>query len=95
MFSLTPSISKFDETTRKFITSRTVNIFQEQFRSEENEDLSDELRELTEQRLPDLCRHLDGEPSRLVNGTKFDCTIKDILTSDGEFWIEREFSMTK
>ena len=25
-------------------------------------------------------------------GTKFFCTIKDILTSDGEFWLEREFS---
>ncbi len=25
-------------------------------------------------------------------GTKFYCTINDILTSDGEFWIEREFS---
>lgn len=84
MFSLTPSISKFDEKTRKFITSRTVNIL--------NEDITDELRLLIERRLPDLC-HLDGEPQRLTNGTKFHCTVKDILTSDGEFWLEREFSI--
>ena len=25
-------------------------------------------------------------------GTKFLCTIKDILTSEGEFWVEREFA---
>lgn len=97
MFSLTPSISKFDEKTRKFITSRTVNILNDQhyqFPSEQtiNEDISEDLRLLIEQYLPDLC-HLDGEPNRLINGTKFYCTVKDILTSDGEFWVEREFSM--
>jgi len=57
-----------------------------------SEDISEELRELIEQRLPDLC-NLDGEPIQFTNGTKFYCTIKDILTSDGEFWVERELSI--
>lgn len=104
MFSHTPSISKFDEKTRKFITSKTVNISNEpQFKhynllndqttinDNENENINDELRLLIEQRLPDLC-HLHGEPFKFLNGKKFFCTIKDILTSDGEFWVEREFS---
>jgi hypothetical protein len=91
MFSLTPSISKFDEKTRKFITSRTLNILNDhQFFPDE--DITEDLRLLIEQRLPDLC-HLDREPNRLTNGTKFYCTVKDILTSDGEFWVEREFSI--
>jgi hypothetical protein len=112
MFSLTPSISKFDEKTRKFITSKTVNILMnknqwqhyelsqqqsptlsiEQTSSIEDEDISEELRLLIEQRLPDLC-NLNGEPIKFINGTKFYCTIKDILTSDGEFWVERELSI--
>ncbi|CAF0778985.1 unnamed protein product [Rotaria sp. Silwood1] len=54
-------------------------------------DISEDLRSLTEQRVPDLCI-LDGEPMQFTNGTKFYCTINDILTSDGEFWVEREFS---
>jgi hypothetical protein len=116
MFSLTPSISKFDEKTRKFITSKTVNILNEpqlmnsnnqhqwqhyeltnQFISQsttssiEDENISEELRLLTEQRLPELC-NLDGEPMQFTDGTKFYCTIKDILTSNGEFWVERELS---
>ena len=93
MFSLpTPSISKFDEKTRKFITCRTVNILNDQSYQFVDEDICEELRLLIEQRLPDLS-HLDGEPARLTNGTKFYCTIKDILTSEGEFWLERELSM--
>jgi hypothetical protein len=127
MFSPTPSISKFDEKTRKFITSKTVNILNESelmnknqhqwqhyelFRQQSpiliqspptlsieqtdtlsiNEDISKELRLLIEQCLPDLC-HLNGEPIEFINGRKFYCTIKDILTSDGEFWVEREFSI--
>jgi hypothetical protein len=97
MFSLTPSISKFDEKTRKFTTSRTVNILNDQYHEyftdqTNTEDICEDLRLLIEQRLPDLC-HLNGEPNRLTNGTKFYCTIKDILTSDGEFWVEREFSI--
>ena len=28
-----------------------------------------------------------------INGTKFNCKIKDILTNNGEFWIERELSI--
>ncbi|CAF0899639.1 unnamed protein product [Rotaria sordida] len=68
-------------------------------------DISEDLRSLTEQRVPDLCI-LDGEPMQFTNvlltkivflrmdylGTKFYCTINDILTSDGEFWVEREYS---
>jgi hypothetical protein len=127
MFSPTPSISKFDEKTRKFITSKTVNILNEPklmnnnqhqwqhyelFRQQSpiliqspsssiieqtdtlsiNEDISKELRLLIEQHLPNLC-NLNGEPIQFINGTKFYCTIKDILTSDGEFWVEREFSI--
>ncbi|CAF3359279.1 unnamed protein product [Rotaria socialis] len=54
-------------------------------------DIREDLRSLIEQRVPDLCI-LDGEPMQYNNGTKFYCTINDILTSDGEFWVEREFS---
>ncbi|CAF3830326.1 unnamed protein product [Rotaria magnacalcarata] len=62
-------------------------------------DFSEDLRSLIEQRVPDLCI-LDGEPMQYNDvilpmgylGTKFYCTINDILTSDGEFWVEREFS---
>ncbi|CAF0884897.1 unnamed protein product [Adineta ricciae] len=54
-------------------------------------DISEDLRLLTEQRIPDLCI-LDDEPMEFRNKTKFYCTINDILTSDGEFWAERELS---
>ncbi|CAF0833000.1 unnamed protein product [Adineta steineri] len=54
-------------------------------------DVSEDLRILIEQRVPDLCT-LDDEPMKYTNGTKFYCSINDILTSDGEFWVEREFS---
>lgn len=71
--------------------------------------ISEDLRLLIEQRVPDLCM-LDGEPMQYTMGTnryvyfmmlikikyylgtKFFCAINDILTSDGEFWVEREFS---
>lgn len=49
------------------------------------------MRLLIEQRLPDLC-YLDGETISFTRGDKFNCTIKDILTSDGEFWAERQLS---
>lgn len=55
-----------------------------------NEMLED-LRLLVEHRLPDLC-DLENEPVLLTRGDKFDCTIKDILSSDGEFWVERQLS---
>jgi hypothetical protein len=54
-------------------------------------DISEDLRTITEQRVPDLAI-LDDEPMEFINGSKFYCTINDILTSDGEFWVEREFS---
>ncbi|CAF1325286.1 unnamed protein product [Adineta steineri] len=121
-----PTVTTYDEKTRKFITSKTVNIHeqlsanklfspvliqsasscassieqtthtsnyhQNQLNSIDDDDISEELRSLTEQLLPDLCT-LDGEQFRLTNGTKFYCTIKDILTSEGEFWVERELSI--
>ncbi|UJR37513.1 hypothetical protein I4U23_030215 [Adineta vaga] len=67
-----------------------VNINDNQQESVIN-DVTDDLRILTEQRVPELC-NLDDEPKEFRNGIKFYCTINDILTSDGEFWVEREFS---
>ena len=90
MFSLSPSISKYDETTRKFITSKTVEISYRY--SPIIDDLTNDLRILIEQRLPELCQ-LTNEPLKFTNGTKFYCTVKDILTNEGEFWVEREFSI--
>ena len=91
--------SKFDESTRKFTTSQTVNILhdphlmhltdQHQWqrydlyrrheqtfpktlispihKETDEEDLIEDLRSLTEHRLPDLCA-LDGEPMEMTRG---------------------------
>lgn len=106
-----------DHQTKKFTSSKTVNILPDPHLTQLNEEheyqryrlyrqyeqsmralpaktdeeLIEELRLITEHRLPDLCQ-LDGEAIELGVGMKFFCTIKDILTSDGEFWVEREFS---
>ena len=82
--------------TKKFTSCKTVNILPDpQFHRHYEQSISDdqildELKFIIEHRLPEL-GILDGEPIEYRRGTKFLCTIKDILTSDGEFWVEREF----
>ncbi|CAF1227931.1 unnamed protein product [Adineta ricciae] len=72
-------------------TTYTPNYEQNQSNPIGHNDITEDLQLLIEQRLPDLCI-LDGEPFRFTKGAKFYCTVKDILTSDGEFWVERELS---
>ncbi|UJR08714.1 hypothetical protein I4U23_012971 [Adineta vaga] len=86
---LPPSTSSYTSSIEQIIY--TPNYNRNQPSPIEDNDITEDLQFLIEQRLPDLCT-LEGEPFRFTNGAKFYCTVKDILTSDGEFWVERELS---